>query len=81
MREPDSLQQACAQAGSHVDISVRVTTGGASAASASAQPRMQRPAELAQPNIAGFFGKRAAPKEPRPETVGAPGRERVVGYR
>ena len=46
------------------------------AASASAQPNAQRPAESTQPNIAGFFSKRPAQKEPAPEMVGAPGRER-----
>ena len=75
MSEPDSQAKACAQAGAQVDINVRVTTGGAAAAaSSSAQPKAQRPADSPQPNIASFFGKRAAPKEPRPEMVGAPGR-------
>ena len=60
--------------GAQVDINVRVTA--AAAASASAQPNAKRPAESTQPNIAGFFGKRPAQKEPAPEMVGAPGRER-----
>ena len=73
MSEPDSQAKACAQAGAQVDINVRVTTGGAAAAaSASAQPNAQRPAESTQPNIAGFFSKRPAQKEPAPEMVGAP---------
>ena len=72
MSEPDSQAKACAQAGAQVDINVRVTTGGAAAAaSASAQPNAQRPAESTQPNIAGFFSKRPAQKEPAPEMVGA----------
>ena len=58
--------QAAAQAGAHVDINVHVTTGGAAAAaSASAQPNVQRP-ESKQPNIAGFFSKRAAPTGSEP---------------
>ena len=68
--------RAAAQAGAHVDINVHVTTGGAAAAaSASAQPNVQRP-ESKQPNIAGFFSKRAAPTGSEPEMVGAAGRER-----
>ena len=76
MSEPDpQVRVVGAQAGAQVDVNVRVTTGGA--ASTSAQPNARRPAETGtQPNIAGFFGKRPAPKEPGPEMVGAPGRER-----
>ena len=73
MSEPDpQVRVVGAQAGAQVDVNVRVTTGGA--ASASAQTNARRPAETGtQPNIAGFFGKRPAPKEPGPEMVGAPG--------
>ena len=73
MSEPDpQVRVVGAQAGAQVDVNVRVTTGGA--ASASAQPNARRPAETGtQPNIAGFFGKRPAPKEAGPEMVGVIG--------
>ena len=75
MSKPGLQARAAAQAGAHVDINVHVTTGGAAAASASAQPNVQRP-ESRQHNIASFFGKRTAPTGSEPETVGAAGRER-----
>ena len=73
MSKPGLQARAAAQAGAHVDINVHVTTdGAAAAASASAQPNVQRP-ESKQPNIAGFFSKRAAPTGSEPEMVGAAG--------